>query len=152
MTIKQLAEDIGVSKVAVNKRIEELGLKDQLEKQGNKFLISEAVADKVRESFTDRSRTEHKPAENESVIQVLSDQLKQKDEQIASLMRQLELLQNQNSDLLKMQRESHYLLAKSMGADESEPIESPESKEEVVKEEPTRRPEQKKGFFRRLFG
>ena len=51
MTIKELAEELQVSKVTVSKTIERLGLKDRLQKEGNRFIVPDTVADRVRLSF-----------------------------------------------------------------------------------------------------
>lgn len=147
MTIKQLADELSVSKVAINNKLSELGLKDKCEKVGNRFIVPDAVADQLRESFKDRVKAE--PAgQSSDVIQVLSDQLKEKDKQIESLLKQLEQLQAQNADFMKVIQQNNYLLAGAIDSDrkQNEPI--ADTTAETVSEEPA----QKKSFFRRLFG
>lgn len=149
-TVKALAEELQLSKVSINNRLDKLGLRDELVKSGNRFLIPDETADAIRESFSTNRKTE--PPAEDAMVQMLKEQVQQKDEQIASLLRQLELLQNQNTDLLRMQRESHYLLAQSMGIkEEQEPVESvfdPDEKEP----EQTQEPPKKKSIFSRIFG
>ena len=149
-TVKALAEELQLSKVSINNRLDKLGLRDELVKSGNRFLIPDETADAIRESFSTNRKTE--PPAEDAMVQMLKEQVQQKDEQIASLLRQLELLQNQNTDLLKMQRESHYLLAQSMGIKEEQgPVESvfdPDEKEPEQAQEPPK----KKSIFSRIFG
>lgn len=151
VTVKQLADELSLSKVSVNNRIDKLGLRDQLIKSGNRHLIPTTTADVIRESFRTNRKTEPPQPDTQSVmLDILSKQLEEKDKQIQSLMNQLELLQNQNTDLLKMQRESHYLLAQSMGIkEEQEPV-TAESVTDPGEKEPE--PPQKKSWFSRLFG
>lgn len=123
-TVKSLADELHLSKVAINKRLESLGVKDRLVKDGNRNLIPDDVCDLVRESYKNR-RTEptRKTAPTSEppgdVLQVLSDQLAEKDRQIAELMAQLKSLQNQQAELIKSVQQSTYLLADSMGVTES---------------------------------
>lgn len=41
MTIKQLADELGVSKITINKIISGLGIQHTIQKVGNKYLLSE---------------------------------------------------------------------------------------------------------------
>ena len=126
VTIKQLADELKISKVAVSNRIDSLGLRSQLVKVGNKYTVPADVADQVRESFrTNRktASTDNKP--NADVIEILSEQLKAKDEQIASLMKQLEQLQSQNGQLLQAVQQGNYLLANTLGVTEQDPADEP---------------------------
>jgi len=155
VTVRQLADELQISKVSINNRIDKLNLRDQLIKSGNRHLIPADTAELIKESFRTNRKTEPpQPDTQTTVIEILSEQLKQKDAQIQSLMNQLELLQSQNSDLLKMQRESHYLLAKSMGIDEEqEPVNAdtvtdPDENEPQTAETTSK----KKGFWSRFFG
>lgn len=149
ITVKQLAEELSLSKVSINNRIDKLNLRDELVKSGNRFLIPDETADAIRESFKANRKTE--PPQEDLTVKVLTEQLQKKDAQIESLLRQLELLQNQNTDLLKMQRESHYLLAQSMGIkEEQEPV-----KAETVLDPDEKQPQEppkKKSIFSRIFG
>lgn len=154
VTVRQLAEELGLSKVAVNNRIDKLSLRDQLVKSGNRHLIPESTAEAIRESFRVNRKTEPPAQDTQSaVIDILSEQLKQKDKQIESLMAQLEMLQSQNTDLLKSVREHSYLLLQANGiqTEEAESVADPVEAEagEAPKEEP--KEQEKKGFFRRLF-
>lgn len=91
MTIKELAEELSVSKPAINNKLIDLGLKDRLIKQGNKYVIPGEVADQVRQAFT---KQKPKPADdNETsaeLCQALREQIEQLTETIRILNNQLE--------------------------------------------------------------
>lgn len=97
-TVRELAEEIGVSKVAINKRIETLGLKNLTEKSGNKTLIPENVEKALKTAFNydecKQNETNHEENINnhqtndntmQTLIDVLREQLAEKDEQIRTL-------------------------------------------------------------------
>lgn len=149
ITVKQLAEELQLSKVSINNRIDKLGLKDTLVRTGNRNLIPDETADAIRESFKANRKTE--PPQEDLTVKVLTEQLRQKDEQIASLLRQLELLQNQNSDLLKSVREHSYLLLQANGIDADGTKEHATAFDPDEPEEP-QEPPKKKSIFSRIFG
>lgn len=159
VTVRQLAEELGLSKVAVNNRIDKLDLRSQLIKSGNRHLIPEETAEAIRESFRVNRKTEPPAQDTQSaVIDILSEQLRQKDKQIESLMAQLEMLQSQNTDLLKSVREHSYLLLQANGiqTENNESVADPEEAERTESEERdlrevARETHEKKGFIRRLF-
>ena len=140
-TIRELAEELQLSKTAVNKRIDQLNLRSKLIKEGNRWIIPDHVADLIREEKKAPAEETSKPAENtdkDIIIELLRAEITEKNAQIAELHK---ILQQQN----------HLLLAASTQADQ-EPIEAASTvdpEEKSVDPEPI---EEKKGFFRRLFG
>ena len=50
-TIKQIADELGVSKTAVRKKIENLGLRSSLQKNGNQFAINEEQENRIKSAF-----------------------------------------------------------------------------------------------------
>ena len=50
-TIRQIADEIGVSKTAVSKQIENLGLRSSLRKNGNQFAIDEHQEALIKQAF-----------------------------------------------------------------------------------------------------
>ncbi len=50
-TIRQIAEEIGVSKTAVSKQIANLGLRSGLRKNGNQFAIDERQETLIKQAF-----------------------------------------------------------------------------------------------------
>ena len=57
-TIRQIADEIGVSKPAVNKQIANLGLRSGLRKNGNQFAIDEHQEALIKQAFSEKSQTE----------------------------------------------------------------------------------------------
>lgn len=114
ITIKELAEELGISKVSVKNHIDALGIRDELVKDGNRFLLSDAQADAVRASYQKRTATTaSKPTQNhdELIIQALTAQLEVKDEQIAMLQAQVATLVDNLAEMNKSIQQGQYLLA-----------------------------------------
>ena len=66
-TIRQIADEIGVSKTAVNKQIANLGLRSGLRKNGNQFAIDEHQEALIKQAFSEKSQTE---IENQSQTEI----------------------------------------------------------------------------------
>ena len=117
-TIRQIADEIGVSKTAVNKQIANLGLRSGLRKNGNQFAIDEHQEALIKQAFSEKSQTEIEnqsqtktQTENHEVgdlvcvlqatIDTLQGQLEVKDRQIAKLTEAQERkrLENENRQL-----------------------------------------------------
>lgn len=96
-TIKQIADEIGVSKTAVRKKIENLGLRSSLQKNGNQFVIDEKQ-EKIIKSVFSKGKTEteseiKKETESETVsalVSMLKKELEAKNEQISNLQKLLD--------------------------------------------------------------
>ena len=98
-TIKQIADELGVSKTTVRKKIENLGLQSSLRKNGNQFAIDEIQEKLIKQAFSgnetetknaNQSQTEnHEVSDLVSVLQttisVLKAELEAKDRQIEKL-------------------------------------------------------------------
>lgn len=103
-SIRQIAEELGVSKTAVRKQIANLGLQSGLRKNGNQFAIDESQEAQIIRAFSGKLQTEngnqfanqtetssrtenHEVSDLVSVLQttvtVLQEQLQVKDQQIA---------------------------------------------------------------------
>lgn len=101
-SIKQLADEIGVSKTAVRKKIENLGLRSSLRKTGNQFAISKPQEALILKAFMKDSQTKignQSETENievsdllctlQNTISMLQEQLNAKDQQIQMLNERL---------------------------------------------------------------
>jgi len=94
-TIKQIADEVGVSKQTIRNQIAKLGLQSSLRKNGNQFAIDEEQEMAIMQSFEKISQSENakqtqsnSQTENDPlcvVVSVLQEQLRVKDEQIAKL-------------------------------------------------------------------
>ena len=102
-TIKQIADEIGVSKQAVRNKITKLGLQSSLRKNANQFAIDEQQENLIKWAFSENSQTENanqSQSESQTTLQFtlrfleqeiefLRGQLKEKDEQLERLDRRL---------------------------------------------------------------
>ena len=111
-TIKQIADEVGVSKQAIRNQIAKLGLQSSLQKNGNQFAIDEEQETAIKQSFEKISQSENtkqtqsnSQTENDSlcvVVSVLQEQLRVKDEQLAEKDKQIKDL----TDTVKSQAQS----------------------------------------------
>ena len=153
-TIRQIADEIGVSKTAVNKQIANLGLRSGLRKNGNQFAIDEHQEALIKEAFSEKSQTEIEnqtqtktQTENHEVsdlvcvlqatIDTLQGQLEVKDRQIEKLTEALVAAQQTAAaaQALHAGTIKQQLLTVDAGADQQ-----------------CQEPEQKRGWFSKLFG
>ena len=153
-TIRQIADEIGVSKTAVNKQIANLGLRSGLRKNGNQFAIDEHQEALIKQAFSEKSQTEIEnqtqtktQTENHEVsdlvcvlqatIDTLQGQLEVKDRQIEKLTEALVAAQQTAAaaQALHAGTIQQQLLTEEAGADQQ-----------------GQEPEQKRGWFSKLFG
>ena len=153
-TIRQIADEIGVSKTAVNKQIANLGLRSGLRKNGNQFAIDEHQEALIKEAFSEKSQTEienqtqtKSQTENHEVsdlvcvlqatIDTLQGQLEVKDRQIEKLTEALVAAQQTAAaaQALHAGTIQQQLLTGEAGVDQQ-----------------GQEPEQKRGWFSKLFG
>ena len=149
-TIRQIADEIGVSKTAVNKQIANLGLRSGLRKNGNQFAIDEHQEALIKEAFSEKSQTEienQTQTENHEVsdlvcvlqatIDTLQGQIEVKDRQIEKLTEALVAAQQTAAaaQALHAGTIQQQLLTGEAGADQQ-----------------GQEPEQKRGWFSKLFG
>ena len=151
-TIRQIADEIGVSKTAVNKQIANLGLRSGLRKNGNQFAIDEHQEALIKQAFSEKSQTEIEnqsqtktQTENHEVgdlvcvlqatIDTLQGQLEVKDRQIAKLTEALVAAQQTAAaaPALHAGTIQQQLITGEAGTDQQEP-------------------EQKKSWFSKIFG
>ena len=152
-TIRQIADEIGVSKTAVNKQIANLGLRSGLRKNGNQFAIDEHQEALIKQAFSEKSQTEienqsqtKSQTENHEVsdlvcvlqatIDTLQGQLEVKDRQIEKLTEALVAAQQTAAaaQALHAGTIQQQLLTGEAGADQQ-----------------GQEPEQKRGWFSKLF-
>ena len=153
-TIRQIADEIGVSKTAVNKQIANLGLRSGLRKNGNQFAIDEQQEALIKQAFSEKSQTEienqtqtKSQTENHEVsdlvcvlqatIDTLQGQLEVKDRQIEKLTEALVAAQQTAAaaQALHAGTIQQQLLTGEAGVDQQ-----------------GQEPEQKRGWFSKLFG
>lgn len=110
-TVKDLAEQVGVSKQAIIDKIKKLGLQNNLTRKGNRFVINEAQANLILSAFQGKQQvqsTRNNANQNNDLlyelVKTLQQQLDEKDKQI-------ERLTALNENLLKISEQSQQLHA-----------------------------------------
>jgi len=89
-TIKQLAEEMGISKQALNKRIDKLGCRNQLTKNGNTWLIPESLENTLKNASNQQHRQPTQSSTVDALVDTLIKQLEEKDKQIEQLQKALD--------------------------------------------------------------
>ena len=169
MTIKQLANQLGVSKTTISKAISALGLQGELKRSGNKYLLSDAQIECVKtqiENQKSQTTNEKSQIANQNalleVLELLNKQLSIKDDQIREYQDQIRLLQEQIISKDKQIEQitaamenttaaltaSQALHAGTIQRQLTEQINSKENTAPETQEQPT----QKQGFFSKFFG
>lgn len=156
-TIKQIADELGVSKQAVFKKIDNLGCRQQLTKIDNQFTVDEKLENTIKKAFSEKVNTfknvNQSSTNNQNLTDYLTDTLKVLQQQNELLSRQLEEKDKQISNLQKLIDQSQQLQAiaenKIKLLEQHDQHLSEQIKTQCNSED---QPEVKKGFFARLFG
>ena len=156
-TTRQIADEIGVSKTAVNKQIANLGLRSGLRKNGNQFAIDEHQEALIKEAFSEKSQTEienQTQTENHEVsdlvcvlqatIDTLQGQLEVKDRQIEQ---QAQTITRLTDALAAAQQTAAAAQALHAGTIQQQLLTG-----EAGADQQGQEPEQKRGWFSKLFG
>ena len=174
MTIKQLADELAVSKSTIGRAIVQLGFQDQLCKIGNKYMLSETQIlqiklqlskDEEEKSLQANSKTLHEEekslhgeekslqANQEMQKAILQEQLSILNKQLAIKDHQIQILQEQIGQLTvtmeSMATALNAAQARHAGTIQKQLTEHSDSMEQMPDQE---QPKQKKGIFSRLFG
>lgn len=163
-SIRQIAEELGVSKTAVRKQIANLGLQSGLRKNGNQFAIDESQEAQIIRAFSGKSQTEngnqfanqtetssrtenHEVSDLVSVLQttvtVLQEQLQVKDQQIAQ---QAQTIDRLSDALAAAQQSAAAAQALHAGTIQHQLSEDAGDSAKAEEEPPARR-----GWFSKLF-
>lgn len=151
-TIKQIADELGVSKQAVFKKIDNLGCRQQLTKIDNQFTVDEKLENTIKKAFSEKVNTfknvNQSSTDNQKLTDYLTDTLKVLQQQNELLSRQLEEKDKQISNLQKLIDQSQQLQA--IAENKIKLLEQKQTSPEPVNESIS--VESKKGFLARLFG
>ena len=155
-TIRQIADEIGVSKTAVSKQIENLGLRSSLRKNGNQFAIDEHQEALIKQAFFEKTQTEienQTQTENREVgdlvcvlqdtIDTLQGQLEVKDRQIEQ---QIQTITRLTDALAAAQQTAAAAQALHAGTIQQQLL-----TEEAGADQKGQEPEQKRSWFSKLF-
>ena len=157
-TIKELADELNVSKVAITKWLEKNGYRESMEKVGNKFVLPDDIADEVVRAYTARRQPkkaepintapEAENALTSEIIDLLRAELAEKDKIIDRLQTQVENLTSITADMVKAVHQLNTLSAMQLAEPEQpeEPIKKTENAEDLNETAI------KKSFWQRLKG
>lgn len=172
-TIKQIADDLGVSKQAVMKCIDNLGLREALTKNGNSFVVGDSQEKDIKTAFSSHQNANQDANQNanqsptelattmdvlRSTIDALQGQLASKDEQIKTIQAQLSAKDDQIRSLTEQATVLTNALASAQEAQtrltESLAAEQALHAGTIQKQLTMHQPEDDKphGLFGRLFG
>ena len=160
-TIRQIADEIGVSKTAVSKQIANLGLRSGLRKNGNQFAIDEHQEALIKQAFSEKSQTEIEnqsqtktQTENHEVgdlvcvlqatIDTLQGQLSVKDKQIEELNARLAEVSSALVVAQQTAQAAQALHAGTIRQQLTDGEDDPNQQGQTV--------EQKKSWFSKIFG
>lgn len=165
MTVKQLAEELGVSKPTISKAISDLSLQGNLHKIGNRFILEETEIQAIKSRITQTPRpqetetetekqTEKAETETEKMlisllelqITILSQQLAVKDGQIAAQQDQIKQLTDSLHDTTAALTAAQALHAGTIQQQLTDKQAGSEGQSEGVSE-----PEERQGFWKRIF-
>lgn len=138
-TIKQIAEELGVSKTAVRKKIENLGLSEKVKTNGNRIEVDERQEKLIKSAFSQKeTKTANANEVSEksetlrllsSMVSTLTEQLQEKDKQIERLQTELENAQKS----VDQAQQLHAMTEQKMRLLEQRKQEQTEEQEEIHK-------------------
>ena len=99
MTIKQLADELAVSKSTIGRAIVQLGFQDQLCKIGNKYMLSETQILQIKLQLSKDEEEKSLQANQEMQKAILQEQLSILNKQLAIKDHQIQILQEQIGQL-----------------------------------------------------
>ena len=138
-TIKQIADELGVSKTAVRKKIENLGLSEKVKTNGNRIEVDERQEKLIKSAFSQKeTKTANANEVSEksetlrllsSMVSTLTEQLQEKDKQIERLQTELENAQKS----VDQAQQLHAMTEQKIRLLEQKEQEKTEEQEEVHK-------------------
>jgi len=144
-TIKDLANEVGVSKSYIDKIIRILGIQTELSKVGNKYVINKkqekAIISRISSGKTDTISNTKLTTESTSEVDFLRKQLESKNEEMKQMQK---LLDQQQQLTLQANSQIQQLQEQLALTHEQSDVEEKESNEEVKDEIPKNENEDKK--------
>ena len=139
MTIKQLVNQLSVSKTTISKAISALGLQGELKRSGNKYLLSDVQIENQKALIEVLQKQ----------LALLNEQLGIKDDQIRAYQEQIRILTDSLHDATTALSAEQALHAGTIQRQLAE--QSSSSKEDVAAEDQAQS-KVKQGFFSKFFG
>lgn len=147
-TIKELADELGVSKSYIDKIIRTLKLHTKLDKVGNKYVISKKHEKLIRSRISaDNQETEShtkSPTKTHTEVDFLRDQLRAKNQEMATMQK---LLDQQQQLTLQSNKQIELLQKKLTRLEEP----AQEMSDGSAEEKSSLSSDEHRSFWRRLF-
>lgn len=152
-TIKQIADELGVSKTSVYKKIDNLGLRSSLRKSQTKFTVDETQETLIKSAF---SKNEPQTKTANQVCDIDNQVYGVLKTTIDTLQRELEIKNKQIEELNARLSESNAaLVSAQQTAQSAQALHAGTIQQQLIgTDEQTKLQEtsEKQGIFRRLFG
>ena len=154
ISVKELSEELGISRQAIHKRIEQLPARFQPKKVDGVYELTAEIADAIR-VFKKSSTTVNQPAVDEvDALKMQINELKEDKKRLYGQLDQFQILLDQQQQLTLQSNQQIQQLQLSVTKQSEETTSQKDSYvPNAASEEQTERetPEIKKGFFSRLF-
>ncbi len=154
ISVKELSEELGISKQAIHKRIEQLPARFQPKKVDGVYELTAEIADAIR-VFKKSSTTVNQPAVDEvDALKMQINELKEDKKRLYGQLDQFQILLDQQQQLTLQSNQQIQQLQLSVTKQSEDNTSQKDSYvPNAASEEQTERetPEIKKGFFSRLF-
>ena len=155
-SIEIVAEELGISKAAIYKKLKKEEYKNSITKENGKMMLSDSVVEELKKNVRKRKNVENfkdiEIVDEENKIEVLINDTKENKERIVeSLLRQLEEKDNQINKLHAL-IENNQIIIKNQQEKEKEQLKLEEHFKEIDKKLfEIRERNVKKKFFRNKF-
>ena len=154
ISVKELSEELGISRQAIHKRIEQLPARFQPKKVDGVYELTAEIADAIR-VFKKSSTTVNQPAVDEvDALKMQINELKEDKKRLYGQLDQFQILLDQQQQLtLQSNQQIQQLQLSITKQSEDNTSQKDTYVPNAASEEQTERetPEIKKGFFSRLF-
>ena len=154
ISVKELSEELGISRQAIHKRIEQLPARFQPKKVDGVYELTAEIADAIR-VFKKSSTTVNQPAIDEvDALEMQINELKEDKKRLYGQLDQFQILLDQQQQLTLQSNQQIQQLQLSVTKQSEDNTSQKDSYvPNAASEEQTERetPEIKKGFFSRLF-
>ena len=154
ISVKELSEELGISRQAIHKRIEQLPARFQPKKVDGVYELTAEIADAIR-VFKKSSTTVNQPAVDEvDALKMQINELKEDKKRLYGQLDQFQILLDQQQQLTLQSNQQIQQLQLSVTKQSEDNTSQKDSYvPNAASEEQTEReiPEIKKGFFSRLF-
>ena len=151
ISVKDLSEELGISKQAIHKRMEQLPSQFQPEMVDGVYELTPKIADAIRLSKKESTIVNQPVVDHIDALERQIKELKEEKKRLYSQLDQFQTLLDQQQQLtLQSNQQIHQLQLEATKQTEEQPNQTTPAPVQAEKTEPNPLPV-KKGFFSRLF-